>query len=68
MQLVPSLVYLALWSSSAHAFYPYTPEWLKPNSESEAKRAASLDNAEGLAFEIQQRKGRVRLSSPSQPV
>ncbi|OAA78346.1 Peptidase A1 [Akanthomyces lecanii RCEF 1005] len=58
MQLVPSLVCLALWSSSAHAFYPYEPKWLKESLESEAKRAASVDNSEGLAFAIRQRGGR----------
>ncbi|KAJ6782588.1 hypothetical protein PWT90_05704 [Aphanocladium album] len=57
MQLVSSLVCLALWSSSAQAFYPYAPEWLKANLESEAKRAASVDS-DGHAFEIQQREGR----------
>ncbi|KAJ4144640.1 hypothetical protein LMH87_003515 [Akanthomyces muscarius] len=58
MQLVPSLVCLALLSSSAHAFYPYEPKWLKESLESEAKRAASVDNSEGLAFDIRQRGGR----------
>ncbi|KAJ3497995.1 hypothetical protein NLG97_g1473 [Lecanicillium saksenae] len=57
MQLVPSLVCLALWSSSAQAFYPYAPQWLKANLESEAKRAASVDS-DGLTFDIQQREGR----------
>ncbi|TQV99999.1 hypothetical protein V2A60_005413 [Cordyceps javanica] len=57
MQLVPTLVCLALWSSSANAFYPYKPEWLKSDSESEAKRATSIDDSEGLAFEIHQRQG-----------
>ncbi|KAH8716050.1 Aspartic-type endopeptidase ctsD [Beauveria bassiana] len=58
MQLVLSLICLALWSNSAHAFYPYTPEWRESSLESETKRAASLDGSEGLAFEIQQRHGR----------
>ncbi|KAM3456563.1 hypothetical protein MY5147_001975 [Beauveria neobassiana] len=58
MQLVLSLICLALWSNWAHAFYPYTPEWRESSLESETKRAASLDGSEGLAFEIQQRHGR----------
>ncbi|EGX97102.1 aspartic-type endopeptidase (CtsD), putative [Cordyceps militaris CM01] len=58
MQLVPSLLCLALWSSSALAFYPYRPAWLKSSLESEDKRATLAEDSEGLAFEIHQRQGR----------
>ncbi|OAA73863.1 Peptidase A1 [Cordyceps fumosorosea ARSEF 2679] len=57
MQPVSLLFCLALWSSSALAFFPFVPEWLDLGPESEAKRAPSEEDS-GVVFEIHQRRGR----------
>ncbi|KAG6199823.1 hypothetical protein E4U47_003183 [Claviceps purpurea] len=60
--MIPALVLqLVLWTSSASAFYPYTPDWLKEKEEvallGEAKRnaASSSVKEDGVAFIIEQR-------------
>ncbi|KAK5989314.1 Aspartic-type endopeptidase ctsD [Cladobotryum mycophilum] len=51
------LAQLALLTSSAHAFFPYTPTWLKEiedlNTANEAKRSVGVGN--GVTFELKQR-------------
>ncbi|KAG5951824.1 hypothetical protein E4U53_002175 [Claviceps sorghi] len=54
------ILHLALWISSASAFYPYTPAWLKEKEGltllPEAKRNAAPNSATGgVAFTIEQR-------------
>lgn len=70
MQLVPSLVLLALWSGSAHAFYPYRPSWLEQldtTIEAEVRRTAPQQSADGIAFEIKQRTRRVSSTTTPRP-
>jgi len=63
MQLVLPLVYLALWTSSTTAFYPYTPAWLKDIEETvslgEARRAVEADSSDARTLAIKQIAGRV---------
>ncbi|KAH7160701.1 aspartic peptidase domain-containing protein [Dactylonectria macrodidyma] len=54
------LAHLALWASSTHAFFPYTPKW---REEAEAEKRSQLSgdrrsiggNGAGVRFDIKQR-------------
>jgi hypothetical protein len=66
MQLVLPLVYLALWTSSTAAFYPYTPDWLRDIEETvslgEDRRAVEGDlHADARTLAIKQIAGRVSI-------
>lgn len=64
------LVQLALWSSLASAFYPFTPDWVKEKEEvrtlGEARRSVDGHDASGISFEIEKKAGHV--STPAHAV
>jgi hypothetical protein len=56
------LTQLALLVSTAHAFFPFTPKWLREKLEREQRR--NLDGStgsDGLSFVIKHHEGRVRI-------
>lgn len=64
MRSVVVLTQLALWTSTAHAFFPFTPKWLKESRE-KAERDVRRNieesrGGEGVSFAIKQRDGQVR--------
>lgn len=63
MRSVVALTQLALWASTAHAFFPFTPKWLKESRE-KAERDVRRNieesrGSEGVSFAIKQRDGQV---------
>jgi hypothetical protein len=54
-------VQLALWASTAHAFYPYRPEWLERMSSNpdDSVRAVDERSAESATFNLKQKGSQV---------
>ncbi|CAM1509456.1 Fc.00g031950.m01.CDS01 [Cosmosporella sp. VM-42] len=57
------LVQLALWASSTHAFFPYTPAW-KGELEGSKRRTVSGRDSRSIRFDIKQRSGQTNRQSP----
>jgi hypothetical protein len=70
MRSAVALTHLALFATSAQAFYPFTPKWLKAKLERESKEARrsieEIHGTEGVSFAIKQRDGQAGSASPKQ--
>lgn len=57
------LTQLALWAGTTHAFFPFTPKWLRERKEKEGREARrSIEESrdgEGVSFSIKQRDSQV---------
>ncbi|KAL2203621.1 acid protease [Sarocladium strictum] len=68
MRSTQLLAHLALWTTTAHAFYPYTPSWMEEEQEARSlqhkERLGSRDGR-GVRMELVQRGGKIR-GTPSE--
>lgn len=58
------LAQLALWTSTAYAFYPFIPSWMEEKEKArsrEDKRWLSGQDAKGIRMPLKQRAGQVLL-------
>ena len=59
------LAQLALWTSTTHAFFPFTPKYLEEIDEKralESRDGGVQKSGNGVTFGIKQRSSSVRLS------